>query len=159
MSSGRLKGLAAIVTGVAGGVGGAVARRFRNEGARVVGVDNRDPEGMALDGFVVCDVGVSGAVDKAMATALALLGGELDILVTAAARTGGRGRFPDVTDAEWQSYIDVNLGGTFFVCRAAAKVMIARARGGSIVTVGSVNSMLPRWMPRPMWHPKAVLQC
>jgi NAD(P)-dependent dehydrogenase (short-subunit alcohol dehydrogenase family) len=141
MTSQRLAGLSAIVTGVSGGLGGAIAERFRLEGARVVGIDVRPPEASVIDGFISADLATSEAVSRAMAEALVELDGRLDILVTAAALTGGRGRFPDVTDNEWQSYIDTNLSGTFFACRAAARAMIAGGHGGSIITLGSINSL------------------
>lgn len=137
----RLAGLSAIVTGAAGGIGGAIATGFRAEGARVVGLDKTAPARHGLDAFLRCDVAVPDAVEAAMADALARLEGRLDILVTAAALTGGRGRFPDVTDAEWDSYLAVNLGGTFRACRAAARAMIAGGRGGSLITIGSVNAL------------------
>ncbi|CAN7665827.1 SDR family NAD(P)-dependent oxidoreductase [Devosia sp. LjRoot16] len=136
---GRLDGLAAIVTGAAGGIGSAIAARFRAEGARVVGLDAKRADG--LDGFVACDVADGAAVDAAVAEAVALLGGRLDIVVTAAALTGGRAAFPDVSDDEWQRYIDVNLSGSFYACRAAARAMISGGRGGSIITIGSINAL------------------
>jgi NAD(P)-dependent dehydrogenase (short-subunit alcohol dehydrogenase family) len=138
MKSARLTGLNAIVTGATGGIGSAICERFRQEGAKVVGIDREGPAG---GDFIACDVANSPAVDAAMEKAAAKLDGRLDILVTAAALLGGRAAFPDVTDQEWRGYIDVNLSGTFFVCRAAAKVMIAGKQGGSIVTIGSVNSI------------------
>lgn len=138
MKSARLAGLNAIVTGATGGIGSAICERFRQEGAKVVGIDR---EGPASDSFIACDVADRPAVDAAMEKAVAQLDGRLDILVTAAALLGGRAAFPDVTDQEWRDYIDVNLSGTFFICRAAAKAMIAKGQGGSIVTIGSVNSI------------------
>jgi NAD(P)-dependent dehydrogenase (short-subunit alcohol dehydrogenase family) len=138
MKSARLTGLNAIVTGATGGIGSAICERFRQEGAKVVGIDR---EGPASGDFIACDVADSSAVDAAMEKAAAKLDGRLDILVTAAALLGGRAAFPDVTNREWRDYIDVNLSGTFFVCRAAAKAMIAGKQGGSIVTIGSVNSI------------------
>lgn len=132
---GRLDGLAAIVTGGAGGIGSAIAARFRAEGARVVGLDAKRAEGI-----VACDVADGAAVDRAMAEAVTQLGG-LDVVVTAAALTGGRAGFPDVTDDEWQRYLDVNLSGSFYACRAAARAMIAGGRGGAIITIGSINAL------------------
>jgi len=135
---GRLDGLTAIVTGAAGGIGSAIAARFMAEGARVVGIDAKPATG--LDGFIGCDVADGAAVDAAMAEAVSQLG-RLDIVVTAAALTGGRAGFPDVGDAEWQRYIDVNLSGSFYACRAAARAMISGGRGGSIITIGSINAL------------------
>ncbi len=139
MASNRLAGLSALVTGAGGGIGGAIAQRFVAEGAKVVGLDIAgEGTGFPLLG---CDVRDAEAVERVVAETAQANGG-IDIVVTAAARTGGRAAFPDVTDGEWDSYIAINLTGTFRVCRAAARVMIAQGRGGSIVTVGSVNSLV-----------------
>jgi NAD(P)-dependent dehydrogenase (short-subunit alcohol dehydrogenase family) len=139
--SGRLAGLGAIVTGATGGIGAAIVERFIAEGAAVVGLDIAVPAGMGSGPLIQCDVGNAADVERGMEAALTLLDGRLDVLVTAAALTGGRGTFPDVTDAEWQGYVDINLSGTFYACRAAARAMIARGRGGSLITVGSINSI------------------
>jgi NAD(P)-dependent dehydrogenase (short-subunit alcohol dehydrogenase family) len=129
--------LNALVTGAAGGIGRAIAERFLDEGARVVGMDLAKAE--THFPLIVADVRDAAAVERVVAES-AREGG-LDIVVTAAALTGGRAAFPDVTDEEWNDYLDVNLTGTFRVCRAAARAMISSGRGGSIVTVGSVNSL------------------
>ena len=50
--------------------------------------------------------------------------------------------FTDISDESWDSYIDINLTGTFLLCRAAARAMIAGGKGGRIVTIGSVNSYM-----------------
>jgi NAD(P)-dependent dehydrogenase (short-subunit alcohol dehydrogenase family) len=139
VASNRLEGLSALVTGAGGGIGGAIAQRFVTEGARVVGLDI-DGEGAAFP-LLACDVRDADAVERAVAETAERNSG-IDIVVTAAARTGGRAAFPDVTDDEWDAYIAVNLTGTFRVCRAAARLMIAQRRGGSIITIGSVNSLV-----------------
>jgi len=141
MSSERLAGLGAIVTGATGGIGAAIAERFRVEGAKVIGLDIAVPAGGEEPQLLRCDVSDAADVERAMAEALGRLAGKVDIVVTSAARTGGRAAFPDVTDDEWQSYLGINLSGTFFACRAAARAMIARAQGGSIITIGSINSI------------------
>jgi len=139
VASNRLAGLSALVTGAGGGIGGAIAQRFVAEGARVIGLDIAG-EGAGFS-LLACDVRNPGAVERTVADAAQRNGG-IDILVTAAARTGGRAAFPDVTDDEWDAYIEVNLTGTFRVCRAVARLMIEQKRGGSIITVGSVNSLV-----------------
>ena len=52
---------------------------------------------------------------------------------------GGTGNFLDIAVADWRAYLATNLDGTFHVCQAAARAMVASG-GGSIVTIGSVNS-------------------
>lgn len=138
MASNRLAGLSALVTGAGGGIGGAIAQRFVAEGANVIGLD-LGGEGVGFP-LLSCDVCDAQAVERAVAVAAERNTG-IDIVVTAAALTGGRALFPDVTDDEWDAYLAVNLTGTFRVCRAVARAMIAQGRGGSIITVGSVNSL------------------
>ncbi len=124
----RLHGKIAWVTGAAGGIGGATAALFRAEGAAVFATDLAD-----------CDVTDRAAVDTCVSRILRDAG-RLDILAHCAARLGGTGNFLDVTPADWQSYIAANLTGTFHVCQAAARAMCLSG-GGSIVTIGSVNSL------------------
>lgn len=133
VSGARLAGKVALVTGSAGGIGGAVAARFAEEGARVFGLD-RPGSGAAL----AADVAERAQVDAALA-GLADAAGRLDILVHAAALTGGTGAFLEVSAEDWDRYVAVNLSGTFHVCQAAARLMAAGS-GGAIVTIGSINS-------------------
>ncbi len=129
--SGRLAGKVALVTGAAGGIGGAVATLFGAEGALVVASDRA---GTAHD----CDIGDRAQVD-ALVAAIGRRHGRLDVLVHAAALTGGTGSFLAVEPPDWRRYIAVNLDGTFHVCQAAARMM-AQGGGGAIVAIGSVNS-------------------
>jgi NAD(P)-dependent dehydrogenase (short-subunit alcohol dehydrogenase family) len=146
VASNRLAGLSALVSGAGGGIGGAIAQRFSAEGAKVVGLDIAG-EGAGFP-LLTCDVRDGEAIERAVAETAERNGG-IDILVTAAARTGGRAAFPDVTDDEWNGYLEVNLTGTFRVCRATARLMIAQGRGGSIITVGSVNSLVAEHQALP----------
>jgi 3-oxoacyl-[acyl-carrier protein] reductase len=126
--SGRLAGRRALVVGAAGGIGAAVAARLEAEGARTLGADRRPRPGQ-----VAVDVADSASVEAMWQTAGERLGGTPDILVNAA----GIARLvpvADMTDADWQETIAVNLSGTFYACRAAARTMAA---GGAIVNVAS----------------------
>ena len=144
--AGALAGRLAIVTGAAGGIGRAITERFVDEGARVVAMDL--PEALkagewSANSVTVVPVnlldrsGTDAAIDKAIGIA-----GTPDILVTAAALKGGTGRILDVTDDDWDRYIEVNLTSTFRVCRRVAGAMAQRDEGGRIVTIGSVNSYM-----------------
>lgn len=124
----RLAGKIAWITGAAGGIGAAMATLFQAEGAHVFGTD-----------LAECDVADRAAADATVA-GIVSEAGRLDILVHAAARLGGTGNFLDISQADWLSYIEINLSGTFNACQAAARAMHA-AGGGAIVTVGSVNSL------------------
>ncbi|WP_201402581.1 SDR family NAD(P)-dependent oxidoreductase [Kaistia sp. 32K] len=149
--AGRLAGKAAIVTGAAGGIGRATVEAFLREGALVVAMDLPGP--LAATRFnaqgaipIACDLGDRAAVLDATDRAVEKLGG-LDILVASGAIKGGTGNFLDLSDRDWDLYIDVNLTGTFLACRAGARAMVAAGAGkggrtGRIITIGSVNSFM-----------------
>jgi len=144
-AKGRLAGKVAIVTGAAGGIGGATATRFAREGARVVAMDLAQALDEAQwEGGAIVPVPVDLAdrddTDRGVAKALAVFGAP-DVLVTAAALKGGA-NFLAVSDDDWDRYIAVNLTGTFRVCRKVAEAMVAAGKGGRIVTIGSVNSFM-----------------
>ena len=136
-----LDGQVALVTGAAQGLGLGVARRLVADGARVILAD-RDEGVLALATRLgdaaegrVCDVADSGAVDGTVAAIVANYG-RLDILV-ANAGVGGGGPLAEMGDDAFRRIVAVNLEGTFYCCRAAARAMIPRG-GGVIVTVGSI---------------------
>lgn len=136
-----LAGQVALVTGAAQGLGLGVARRLVADGARVVLADRDDRVLAAADRLgdkatgLVCDVADSRAVDALVATIVAD-DGRLDILV-ANAGVGGGGPLAEMGDSAFRRIVAVNLEGTFYCCRAAARAMIPRG-GGLIVTVGSI---------------------
>ncbi len=143
---GRLSDKAAIVTGAAGGIGGAIAEAFAAEGARVVAMDLPGPLAAARwqsERILPRPVDLADRAGIATAFAEAVIAlGALDVLVAAGALKGGAGNMADVSDEDWDRYINVNLTGTFLSCRAAARAMIAGGRGGRIITIGSVNSFM-----------------
>jgi NAD(P)-dependent dehydrogenase (short-subunit alcohol dehydrogenase family) len=153
-STGRLTGKAAFVTGAGSGIGEAIARRFAEEGARVVvtGVHTENTMAVAesirsTGGEAVgrqLDVSDSAATAEAVGFATERYGA-LDIMVANAGLAGSSaylGPLIDVTDEQWQRIIDVNLTGVFYSAREAAKAMIPQGRG-CIITIGSVNSFVP----------------
>ncbi len=138
---GRLDDQVAIVTGAAQGLGLGIATRLAAEGARVVLADVSEAVRAAAAGIgpeaaaEVCEVADSAAVDRLVAAAVAQHG-RLDIMV-ANAGVGGGAPIVEMTDAAFRRIVAINLEGTFFCCRAAARVMIPR-QSGSIVTVSSI---------------------
>jgi NAD(P)-dependent dehydrogenase (short-subunit alcohol dehydrogenase family) len=139
----------AIITGAARGIGLACARRFRDEGARVVLGDILDGEGEAaardLGGdFVHCDVARSGDVSRLVETAVTKHGA-VDILVNNAG-IAVSGDFLEVTEAEFDRVIGINLKGAFLAAQAAARQMVkqvaAGRKPGAIVNMSSVNDTL-----------------
>jgi NAD(P)-dependent dehydrogenase (short-subunit alcohol dehydrogenase family) len=143
----RLKNKIAIVTGAAGGIGLAIARRFAREGAKVMLADVKAKEGkkaataVGRDAkFTACDVGDKAAVDKLVAATLKAFGG-LDIMVANAGIVRAAD-FLDLTEKAWDETIRVNLKGVFLCGQAAAKAMVARRTRGAIISMSSVNAVL-----------------
>jgi meso-butanediol dehydrogenase / (S,S)-butanediol dehydrogenase / diacetyl reductase len=126
----------ALVTGVASGIGRAVAERLLADGATVVGLDLRaeGPDGVEV---MAADVTDRAAVDAVVAHAVAAHG-RLDVVANVAG-IPQFGRVDDLSDAEWQRQLDVNLTGPFTVCRAALPHL--RATRGCIVNVASIAGL------------------
>lgn len=140
-----LKDKRILITGGAGGIGAATARRFLDEGARVAVLDRDEAacrrlagELPALSGTLLADVTDPGEVARAFAELDDLLGG-LDVLINNAG-ISIRHNFLDIAPAEWRQVIDVNLNGLFFVAQQAARRMVA-AGGGVILNMGSTNGL------------------
>ena len=130
-----------IVTGGARGIGLAIARAFRDEGAAVTSLDIEPAEGGDPHiEHVRCDVSDSAAVDSAVQDVVDRHG-QLDVMV-ANAGIGGGGPIADLGDELVRRVIDVNLFGVIACCRAAARVMIPHKRG-AIVTIGSIFGQDP----------------
>lgn len=144
---GLLRGRTAVITAAAGaGIGGATARRFLEEGARVVLSDahaRRLKEyeaelagefGAASVAALPCDVTDESQVAALFEAAVAEHG-RLDVVVNNAG-LGGTSPLVDMTDEQWSKVLDVTLNGTFRCTRAALRRM--RGTGGVIVNNASV---------------------
>ena len=147
---GNLEGRGAIVTGGASGIGRACAIRLAREGARVVIGDVRD-EGAAETVDLVsaeggkaiavhCDIGDEGQVAAMTAMAVETYG-RVDVLA-ACAGISTRAPMHELALADWNRVIRVNLTGTFLCARAALGRMLVQGGGGSIITIGSVQSLV-----------------
>ncbi|MER6912881.1 SDR family oxidoreductase [Streptomyces sp. NPDC000594] len=146
---GLLKGRTAVITAAAGaGIGGATARAFLAEGARVL-VSDAHPRRLretetalaAVHGAgrvraQPCDVTDEEQVRALMARAEAEFGA-LDIVVNNAG-LGGTATLVEMTDTQWEQVLDVTLNGTFRCLRAALRSFRASGRGGVIVNNSSV---------------------
>ena len=139
-----LTGRVCIVTGGAQGIGEACIRRFAREGAKVVIADINDSRGEALAAelgglYVHCDVGDKVQVDALVAKTLEAHGG-IDVLVNNAGIFKAAD-FLEVTEADFDAVLRINLKGSFLVGQAVARVM-AGAGKGSIVNMSSVNAVV-----------------
>jgi NAD(P)-dependent dehydrogenase (short-subunit alcohol dehydrogenase family) len=129
----------AVVTGAARGIGAATARRFAAAGYVVVGADVIEREEVAGGdawGLDRCDVADEAAVAGLVARVTETHGG-IDVLVNVA----GVVLVKPLEETTWEEYTrvaNVNIGGTFLLCKHVIPVMRRRG-GGSIVNVGSVS--------------------
>jgi NAD(P)-dependent dehydrogenase (short-subunit alcohol dehydrogenase family) len=145
-----LENKVALVTGASSGIGLACVARFVREGARVVGLDLSEPRddlevppGSPAVSFVQADVRDEGAIADAVAGAVAEYG-RIDAVVTAAGVAGG-GPAHLVEREEFQRVLDINLTGTFLVCKHAITHMLEQplvdGERGSLVTIASVEGL------------------
>src|SRR5436305_2693440 len=141
----QLAGKAALISGAGGGICRAIAIAFAEAGASVacVDIDGAAAEETAqlvkqVGGRAVaqvCDVAKEDAT-RAAATAAHGAFGRLDILVSGAAPHDAGGSVVEVSLAEWQQVVDINLTGSFLLSRAVLPHMIAGG-GGSIIFIAS----------------------
>ena len=144
-----LGGRVAVVTGASQGIGEAVVRLLCEQGARVALWDVRDDEGRALAEAMIegggdalycnADVSDKAAVEAALAATLARFG-RVDALVSNAGIFRAAD-FLEVSEADWDAVIDVNLKGSFLVGQACARAM-STSGGGAIVHMSSVNGVM-----------------
>ncbi|MFJ3923647.1 SDR family oxidoreductase [Streptomyces sp. NPDC090022] len=146
---GLLRGRTAVITAAAGaGIGGATARRFLEEGARVLVSDAhtrrlKETEAALAAEFgpdavtsLPCDVTDETQVQALFAYAEEVHG-RLDAVVNNAG-LGGTAHLVDMTDDQWSTVLDVTLNGTFRCTRAALRAMKATGSGGVVVNNASV---------------------
>ena len=145
VESARFRGQVVVVTGAAGGIGGACALRFAQEQARVacLDVDVAGSEQIAaqcrdlgVDAFAIpCDVRAAGDVSAAIAAVMARWG-QIGVLVASAGVYTGD-QLVDVPLAQWHNTLEINLTGAFLCNQAVAPILMQR-RGGSIINISSM---------------------
>ncbi len=145
----KLENRTAIVTGAARGIGRACAERLLAEGARVVIADvdqerlDATASQLADGGEVLAihtDVTRKSEVDNLVVETVRHFG-RLDIMVNNAGIAMMQD-FLDITEADYDAVLNVNLKGPFFGVQAAARQMIEQGKGGVIINMSSINSRL-----------------
>ncbi len=146
MSSKRLEGKCALITGAAGGIAIATALAFADEGA-LVAVSDLDAAGAEKTAQMVADKGTKStaiiadvtsrkAVDAMVAEAHDFMGG-LDILVTCAGGYTSYANFEEIEEDDWDHVIQLNLKSVYLCCKAVLPYM--REGGwGRIINLGSL---------------------
>jgi NAD(P)-dependent dehydrogenase (short-subunit alcohol dehydrogenase family) len=130
----ELAGARAIVTGGASGIGQSCVAQLRTQGARVAVLDIATSAGD--DAFAV-DVSDEASVVDGVTHAARSLGG-LDVAIISAG-VGGGSPLLELTTAEWDRVMNVNLRGAFVTLRECARVM---TEGGAIVAITSISGFL-----------------
>jgi 2-hydroxycyclohexanecarboxyl-CoA dehydrogenase len=149
MGEGLLAGRVAVVTGGAGGIGGATTRRLAAEGATVV-VNDIDEARLAATVAEVADAGGSAVPvpgDIRLTTTVTTLAdaahaqadGRVDVLVNNVGDYRPNGRFLRTTEEDWAALHALNLEHVLRCTRALAPTMVERRRG-SIVNVSTVEA-------------------
>ena len=139
-------GKVAVVTGAANGIGAACARLFAASGAKLAlwDIDAAAAQALAAEighGAVAmgCDVAKGSDVDAATAATMQAFG-RIDILINNAGIFRAAD-FLDISEADWEAVIGVNLSGAFRVGQAVAREMV-KGGGGAIVNMSSVNGVM-----------------
>lgn len=146
----KLKDKVAIITGATKGIGASLAREYARAGAKVVGagrsveLGEQIAQGIRAAGgesiFVRCDVSKKADVDQVIAETLNAFG-TVDIVVNNAG-VNHAADFFDITEADWDWVMGVDLKGAFLMSQAAARVMVAQGKPGYIVNVSSIMAKM-----------------
>ncbi|SDJ30711.1 rhamnulose-1-phosphate aldolase/alcohol dehydrogenase [Pedobacter sp. ok626] len=147
-----LSGKIALITGSAGGIGKAIARKFVEEGAVVV-LNDMNAERLqsaadefegkfGKDSYATAVLNVTSAEDIASAFDIAALAfGGVDIVINNAGLSISK-TIADHTEKDWDLLYDVLVKGQFFVTQAAAAVMQKQEIGGDILNIVSKNALV-----------------
>lgn len=135
----NLSGKTALVTGASGGIGGAIAKALKAQGAKVaVSGTNVEKLNALGEGYIVIPANLSDKADveRLAKEAEEKLGGQIDILVNNAGITKD-GLFMRMKDEDFESVMNVNLTSIFVLTRAVIKGMFKK-RYGRIINISSV---------------------
>ncbi|MBL7856742.1 MAG: bifunctional aldolase/short-chain dehydrogenase [Cyclobacteriaceae bacterium] len=147
-----MSGKIALITGSAGGIGKAIAKKFAEEGACIILSDN-DPErlkeaeeefnmtfGKDVFATVLLDVTNTGHIESSMKTAALSFGG-VDIIVNNAGLSISKS-IEDHTEKDWDILYDVLVKGQFLMTQAGVAILRKQALGGDVLNIVSKNALV-----------------
>ena len=143
----KLDGKVAVITGAGRGIGRAIALAYAREGARLALAARSEPEleesvaavsELGAEAIAVRTDVTSQMATERLAKRVVDRFGRIDILVNNAGIPGPVGPLQDNDIAEWVDTVNVNLTGTFLVCRAVVPVMIEQG-GGKIINLSGAG--------------------
>lgn len=152
-----LSGKVALITGGTGGIGEAIAENFLKNGCKVIvtgtsvqKVENvckkLDKGSTSVKGTVLNVLDVDNMPKKIEEMLSFFEETKIDILVNSAGILN-HSDFLHMTEQEYDSIMDINLKGTYFMCQAIGKYMIDKKIKGHILNICSSSSLRPAWTP------------
>lgn len=149
-----LDGKVALITGGSSGIGLAMARSFLNSGCKVILAGRNEDKlkrcvaELGTNAYsIVLDVrDIPLMSDKIRQAASLPDENRIDILVNSAGVVPHKS-FEDMTEQEYDTVMDINAKGTYFMCQAMGKYMIENNIKGHILNVSSSSSLRPGWTP------------
>lgn len=161
-----LKDKVALITGGSGGIGFAIAKSFIESGCKVIiAGTNEDKLKQCRNKLgdnaksIILKLNDVSIIPSKIQEAIKLFG-KIDILVNCAGihSTKMINDFLDVTEEEYDSIMEINLKGTFFVCQAIGNYMIKNNIKGHILNISSSTGNEPAWTPYRLskWGMKAL---
>lgn len=165
-----LDGKVALITGGSSGIGLAIAKAFMDSGAKVIiagtnetkllsaleGLEKRGG-GTTSKGLIINVRDVETLPDKVKEAAALFEENRIDILVNSAGVVT-KHNFWDTDEAEYDSIMETNAKGTFFMSQAVGKLMVEKGIKGHILNVTSSSALRPAWTPYQMskWAVKGL---
>jgi len=147
MESKELEGMVSVVTGAAQGLGLSIARELAVKGSTVLVVDlqlekaQAECEKLRIKELDVVAIKLDITNSKEVSDFFSEIE-QLDILVNNAGIGQTVSPISELSDLEWQRVMDVTLTGSFYCCRASARIM-EKQEHGAIVNVSSINGQNP----------------
>lgn len=152
-----LQNKTALITGGSGGIGYCIAKKVLASGAKVIiAGTNKAKLEKCIDEcrskdirYIIIDLNDIGAFDDKIAEAEGIFGSSIDIFVNSAGVNPRKGFF-DIDEKDYDSVMDINVKGTFFMCQAIGRYMIDKGIKGHILNISSSSALRPAWSPYEM---------